>query len=306
LRSTHEVSGYHIQATDGEIGHVEDFIIDDDTWTIRYLLINTLNWWPGKKVLVSPQWIERVSWGESKVFVNLSRETIKQSPEYTEEFLLTRDYEDALHRHYNRKGYWADELVAGPNLMAGNVVMVKHAGCVPQCALAFEKLWLEAGAPVGAYTNLFISYGQVNKVIDDPRIKGVALTGSVGAGKSVAARERDKTSKSPPWNWAAVMPSLCLTMPIWTKTVKWAVWAKMNNTGQCCVAGEAIHRRGRTGRPLSRDVPKALAALKPGRSDGPRDNAWPSFYRSGPVATAGPDRRGRRQRCNVGDGRKTD
>ena len=112
LRSTHEVSGYHIQATDGEIGHVEDFIIDDDTWTIRYLLINTLNWWPGKKVLVSPQWIERVSWGESKVFVNLSRETIKQSPEYTEAFLLTRDYEDALHRHYNRKGYWVDELAA--------------------------------------------------------------------------------------------------------------------------------------------------------------------------------------------------
>jgi uncharacterized protein YrrD len=112
LRSTHEVSGYHIQATDGEIGHVEDFIIDDNIWTIRYLLINTLNWWPGKKVLVSPQWIERVSWGESKVFVNLSRETIKQSPEYTEAFLLTRDYEDALHRHYNRKGYWVDELAA--------------------------------------------------------------------------------------------------------------------------------------------------------------------------------------------------
>jgi uncharacterized protein YrrD len=112
LRSTHEVSGYHIQATDGEIGHVEDFIIDDNTWTIRYLLINTLNWWPGKKVLVSPQWIERVSWGQSKVFVALSRETIKQSPEYTEEFLLTREYEDALHRHYNRKGYWVDELAA--------------------------------------------------------------------------------------------------------------------------------------------------------------------------------------------------
>ena len=61
-------AGYHIQAFDGEIGHVEDFIFDDETWTIRYLIINTLNWWPGKKVLVSPQWIERVSWGQSKVF----------------------------------------------------------------------------------------------------------------------------------------------------------------------------------------------------------------------------------------------
>ena len=109
LRSMKEVTGYSIQATDGEIGHVEDFIIDDETWAIRYLIINTQNWWPGKKVLVSPQWIERVSWIESKVFVNLTCETIRQSPEYTEESLLTRDYETELHRHYNRRGYWVDE-----------------------------------------------------------------------------------------------------------------------------------------------------------------------------------------------------
>ena len=112
LRSSHEVTGYHIQAKDGELGHVEDFIIDDETWAIRYLIVNTSNWWAGKKVLVSPQWIERVSWGERKVFINLSRETIKQSPEYTDESLLTRDYEIGLHGHYNRKGYWVDELVA--------------------------------------------------------------------------------------------------------------------------------------------------------------------------------------------------
>ena len=112
LRSTQDVSGYHIQAADGDIGHVEDFIIDDETWAIRYLIIDTRNWWPGKKVLVSPQWIERVSWSESKVFVNVSRETIKQSPEYTEESLLTRDYETGLHRHYNRQGYWVDEPAA--------------------------------------------------------------------------------------------------------------------------------------------------------------------------------------------------
>ena len=108
LRSTHDVSGHTIQATDGELGHVDDFVIDDETWAIRYLIIDTQNWWPGKKVLVSPQWIERVSWKESKVFVGLSRETIKQSPEYTEEALLTRDYETRLHRHYNRQGYWID------------------------------------------------------------------------------------------------------------------------------------------------------------------------------------------------------
>jgi hypothetical protein len=110
LRSTLKVSGYYIQATDGEVGHVEDFIIDDELWTIRYLIINTRNWWPGKKVLVSPKWIERVSWNESKVFVNLLRETIKQAPQYTEESLITRDYEARLHRHYNRPGYWDEEL----------------------------------------------------------------------------------------------------------------------------------------------------------------------------------------------------
>ncbi|MFA6471538.1 MAG: PRC-barrel domain-containing protein [Candidatus Latescibacterota bacterium] len=109
LRSTNDVSGHNIQAADGDIGHVEDFIIDDETWAIRYLIIDTQNWWPGKNVLISPQWIERVSWSESKVFINLLRETIKQSPEYTEESLLTRDFETGLHRHYNRRGYWVDE-----------------------------------------------------------------------------------------------------------------------------------------------------------------------------------------------------
>ena len=109
LRSTNAVSGHNIQAKDGEIGHVEDFIIDDETWAIRYLIIDTRNWWPGKKVLVSPLWIDRVSWKELKVFISLSRESIKQSLEYSEESLLTRDYETKLHRHYNREGYWFDE-----------------------------------------------------------------------------------------------------------------------------------------------------------------------------------------------------
>jgi uncharacterized protein YrrD len=111
LRSTHYVSGYNIQAIDGEIGHVDDFIIDDGTWAIRYLIIDTRNWWPGKKILISPKWIERISWSESKIFVNLLRETIKKSPEYKEGSPLTRDYETGLHRHYNRQGYWIDETV---------------------------------------------------------------------------------------------------------------------------------------------------------------------------------------------------
>jgi uncharacterized protein YrrD len=109
LRSTHDVNGHHIQAADGEIGHVEDFIFDDDTWAIRYLVVDTRNWWPGKKVLISPKWIESISWNESKVFVNLTREAVKQSPEYIEDSPLTRDYETRLHQHFNRQGYWADE-----------------------------------------------------------------------------------------------------------------------------------------------------------------------------------------------------
>lgn len=113
LRSTREVTGYHIQAIDGEIGHVEDFIIDDETWAIRYLIVNTQNWWPGKKILISPKWIGSVGWSDSKVFVKLLRETIRNSPEYSEDSLLTREYEAGLHRHYNHQGYWDDESASG-------------------------------------------------------------------------------------------------------------------------------------------------------------------------------------------------
>lgn len=112
LRSTEKVTGYNIQATDGEIGHVEDFIIDDETSAIRYPVIDARNWWPGKKVLISPEWIERVSWSEDKVFINLTREAIKLSPEYTEEALITRDYETGLYGHYQREGYWAGKVPA--------------------------------------------------------------------------------------------------------------------------------------------------------------------------------------------------
>ena len=108
LRKTSAVSGYSIEASDGYIGSVEDFVIDDETWTIRYLVIDTGNWWPGKKVLISTQWLDRVSWLLSRVMVNLSQDAIKKSPEYTEESLLNRDYEVKLHGHYDIRGYWED------------------------------------------------------------------------------------------------------------------------------------------------------------------------------------------------------
>jgi hypothetical protein len=106
LRGTREVRGYHVQADDGALGFVEDFVIDCDTWTIRYLIINTSNWWQGQRVLVAPQWIERVVWEDAKVFVNLTRQAIKASPPYSEGVLVDRVYEAQLHDHYLRPGYW--------------------------------------------------------------------------------------------------------------------------------------------------------------------------------------------------------
>jgi succinate-semialdehyde dehydrogenase/glutarate-semialdehyde dehydrogenase len=133
--------------------------------------------------------------------------------------------------------YYQLARFAAPNLMAGNVVMVKHAGCVPQCAIAFEKLWQEAGAPAGAYTNLLISHNQVNAVIDDARIEGVALTGGVEAAKGIAARAGQNLKKST-MELGGSDAFIVLEDADLDKSVKWAVWAKMNNMGQCCVAGK--------------------------------------------------------------------
>lgn len=113
LRSTREVGRYAIEALDGPMGQVEDFILDDETWAIRYLVVNTHVWWPGAKVLIAPQWIERVSWGDAKVFINLRRKAIRSSPHYSASELLSRDYEDKLHRHYEQVGYWNHEALLG-------------------------------------------------------------------------------------------------------------------------------------------------------------------------------------------------
>jgi len=158
--------------------------------------------------------------------------------------------------------YYQLARFGAPHLMAGNVVMVKHAGCVPQCAIAFEQLWREAGAPAGAYTNLLISHDQVNRVIDDPRIKGVALTGSVEAGKIVAGRAGQNLKKST-MELGGSDAFIVLEDADLDKTVQWAVWGKMNNTGQCCVAA----KRFIVAEPLAdRFLEKfktALAALQP-------------------------------------------
>jgi uncharacterized protein YrrD len=106
LRGTRQVVGYGIAARDGTIGHVDDLIVDDETWTIRYFVIDTRNWWPGKKVLLSPRWITRVGWQEKKVSVDLPRQEIKNSPEYNDTAPIERDYEERLHEYYGENGYW--------------------------------------------------------------------------------------------------------------------------------------------------------------------------------------------------------
>lgn len=109
LRSTEAVAGYRIEAKDGELGHVDRFIVDDKVWAIRYLEVATKNWWPGKKVLLSPAWVERISWEESKVFVAVTRNAIQTGPEYTDTTPITRDYENKLYAHYGRPPYWMEE-----------------------------------------------------------------------------------------------------------------------------------------------------------------------------------------------------
>ena len=108
LRSASEVKGYYLHARDGDLGHVDDFVLGDADWAIRYLVIDTRNWWPGKKALVSTKWITHVSWDRSQVGVDLSRAQIQSAPEYAAHQELSRDFEARLHSHYRRPPYWDD------------------------------------------------------------------------------------------------------------------------------------------------------------------------------------------------------
>jgi hypothetical protein len=107
LRSAREIRGYHIQGSDEAIGHLDDLIVDDETWEVRYLVVDTSNWWFGKKVLVAPHWASGVSWEERKVFMDLHREEIKNSPEWNPSSAISREYEASLYDHYGRPRYWA-------------------------------------------------------------------------------------------------------------------------------------------------------------------------------------------------------
>jgi len=159
--------------------------------------------------------------------------------------------------------YYQLARVAGPHLMAGNVLLVKHAGCVPQCAIAFEKLWTDAGAPAGLYTNLLISHDQSNDLIDDPRIKGVALTGSVAAGRSVAARAGQNLKPSS-MELGGSDAFIVLEDADLEHTINWAVWGRMYNTGQTCCAAKRFIVVEKLADKFLEKFQAALGALKAG------------------------------------------
>jgi uncharacterized protein YrrD len=109
LHSAGDVAGHTVQATDGDVGHVQDFLVDDATWAIRYLVVDTGNWLPGRKVVVAPSWITTVSWDDSRVQVGLSRKEVETAPEYDPSARLERVFETRLYEHYRRPTYWDEE-----------------------------------------------------------------------------------------------------------------------------------------------------------------------------------------------------
>jgi succinate-semialdehyde dehydrogenase/glutarate-semialdehyde dehydrogenase len=159
--------------------------------------------------------------------------------------------------------YYQLARVAGPHLMAGNTIVVKHAGCVPQCAIAFEKLWLDAGAPPGLYTNLLVSHDQSNHIIDDRRIKGVALTGSVAAGRSIAA-DAGRNLKPSSMELGGSDAFIVLEDADIAHTIKWAVWGRMYNTGQTCCAAKRFIAVEPIADKFLAEFTKALSVLKAG------------------------------------------
>ena len=110
LRSCQAILDYHIEATDGDIGHVQGILVDEQTWAIRYLIVNTSNWWLGHKVLIAPQWIHAVRWPDMTVSLNLTRQMVQDAPPYDESVSLEREQEIGIHAHYGHAGYWEAEM----------------------------------------------------------------------------------------------------------------------------------------------------------------------------------------------------
>jgi succinate-semialdehyde dehydrogenase/glutarate-semialdehyde dehydrogenase len=166
--------------------------------------------------------------------------------------------------------YYQLARVAGPQLMVGNVVMIKHAGNVPQSALAFARLFDETDTPRGTYTNIFASIEQVGRLIDDTRIRGVTVTGSERAGAAVAERAGRNLKKSV-MELGGSDPFIALDDAPLEPTLDNALWGRMNNTGQSCVAAKRFIVVGKErGEAFLKGITARMAALKVGD---PRDPA---------------------------------
>ena len=107
LRSTREVKNYRIHARDGRIGRIDDFIVDDEAWRIRYLVVETHEWLPGKKVIISPAWVKHIDWLQREAVVNHSRKEIENAPEYDPSAPVNRRYEEQVYDYYGRPKYWS-------------------------------------------------------------------------------------------------------------------------------------------------------------------------------------------------------
>jgi succinate-semialdehyde dehydrogenase / glutarate-semialdehyde dehydrogenase len=171
--------------------------------------------------------------------------------------------------------YYQLARVAGPQLMVGNVVMIKHAGNVPQSALAFARLFDEADAPKGTYTNIFASIEQVGRLIDDARIRGVTVTGSERAGAAVAERAGRNLKKSV-MELGGSDPFIVLEDAPLEPTLDNALWGRMNNTGQSCVAAKRFIVVGKErGAAFLKGLTARMATLKVGDPSDPATTLGP-------------------------------
>jgi succinate-semialdehyde dehydrogenase / glutarate-semialdehyde dehydrogenase len=171
--------------------------------------------------------------------------------------------------------YYQLARVAGPQLMVGNVVMIKHAGSVPQSALAFARLFDDIAAPAGIYTNLFASIVQVGRLIDDTRIRGVTVTGSERAGAAVAERAGRNLKKSV-MELGGSDPFIVLEDAPLEATLDNALWGRMNNTGQSCVAAKRFIVVGKErGKDFLEGITARMGALQAGDPNDPATTLGP-------------------------------
>ncbi len=105
LRSIAEVTHYHVQSTDGGIGHIQDLLVDNASWGIRYLIVDTSNWWFGQHVLISPYAVKSIEWHDRDVRLDIPRDRVKSSPSWNPGDVISTAYEQRLHNHYDWPGY---------------------------------------------------------------------------------------------------------------------------------------------------------------------------------------------------------